>query len=93
MLATIFEFTPVALALAAAIVCSTKAQFTRRKQEKIVCALGTLCAVLLIFAQTSWWATYRVYGLGLGTDLANHVWTIFNTLTMTAFLVLGWPRK
>jgi hypothetical protein len=89
----VFEFAPVVIAFAAAILCALKYGNTRRKQEKVVCALGVICAVLLMFAQTSWWATYRLEGLGYGTDLANHVWTIFNILTMTAFVILGWPRK
>ena len=93
MLMHIFEFLPIALALVAAVLCGLKYRHTRRKQERLVCALAVVCAVLMMFAQSSWWATYRIYGLGIGTDLANHVWTIFNILTMTSFIAIGWPRR
>jgi hypothetical protein len=88
-----FEFAPIALAFVAAVLCGRKYSQTRRQQERLVCALGVVCAVLLMFAQSSWWATYRMQGLGIGTDIANHVWTVFNVLTMSAFIALGWPRK
>lgn len=92
MIVMFFEFLPVGLALAAAVLCAQKYSDTRRKAERLVCLLGTICAVLLMFAQTSWWSAYYIHGLGLGTDFANHVWTLFNILTMSAFIVIGWPR-
>jgi hypothetical protein len=88
-----FEFLPVVLALAASVLCAQKYSDTRRKSERLVCLLGTICAVMLMFAQTSWWSAYTYHGLGLGTDLANHVWSAFNSLTMVAFIVVGWPRS
>lgn len=88
----IIELTPVALAIPAVILCARKYMVARRNRDRIVLALAVICSLLMIFAQTSWWATYVIHGDLLGTTLANVIWTAFNCATMTVFIIMGWPR-
>lgn len=85
----IFESLPIILALYAALVCARQYALDRRKQYKRVLLLGVLCSVLLILAQTSWLVSSAVQGNMVGTWLADQVWTLFNSTTMLAFILLA----
>lgn len=87
MLQTIFELIPVALAIVAAILCARRFGFERRRNTKVFMGLAVVCAVLLVIAQSSWWASYVVQGVGEGTAFADAIWTVFNTLVMISFIV------
>ena len=93
MLRYVFELLPIALAIPAIVLCARKYHIARRNTDRIVSGLAVLCALLLILAQSSWWASYTLHGDLQGTWLANQVWTIFNCLTMAVFITIGWPRK
>lgn len=88
----ILQLFPVILALIAAVLCTQSYATGRRRQDKTVMALGVLCALMLIVAQTSWWTTYLIQGNLLGTWFANSIWVIFNALTMIVFIILAYPR-
>jgi hypothetical protein len=92
MLTTIFELLPVGLAVIAAVRCSTRYSMRIRKVDRLTLILAVLNSLLLIFAQTSWWSTYVLLGSLQGTEFANVVWTVFNSLTMIVFILLGSPR-
>lgn len=93
MLAHVFELSPVILAMVAAVTCADRYSRARRKCERAAMAIGVLCALLLIFAQTSWWTSYVIQGLGLATQIADAAWTAFNSLVMIAFILLSRPRR
>lgn len=85
----IFESLPVVLACYSAIVCARQFANDRRVHHKRVLLLGVICSLLLIVAQTSWYVTYTINGNLMGTVFANNVWTVFNNLTMLAFILLA----
>jgi hypothetical protein len=85
----IFEATPILLACYAALICAKQYFNDRRKDHKRVMLLGIICSLLLIIAQTSWYVTYVVQGNLLGTVFSDQLWTVFNSLTMLAFILLA----
>lgn len=89
----LLELLPVFLALLAAVMCSARYKVVKNKADKAVLALGVASACLLIVAQTSWWGTYILTGDLKGTVWANHIWTLFNSLTMLAFIVFSRGRN
>lgn len=93
MLAYFFELLPVLLAMIAAVTCASRYSRERRRSDRVIMVLGVLCAVLLIFAQTSWWTSYVVQGHALGTQVANAAWTVFNCLVMVSFILSSLPRR
>jgi hypothetical protein len=88
-----FQLLPVFLACIASVTCARRFNTGRRKQDKLVMALATVCSLMLIIAQTSWWTTYIVDGNLLGTVFANTIWTIFNTLIMVTLIIVSDPFK
>lgn len=86
------ELLPVCLAILVIINCAKYYTVVRRRKDKFTVVLAIISSVLLIFAQTSWFVTYAIYGGFTGTELANHIWTLFNTLTMATFFVLSYTR-
>lgn len=85
----IFESVPILLACYSAVTCAKHYITDRRKHTRRVLLLGTICSLLLIIAQTSWYVTYVINGSLLGTWFANQIWTIFNSLTMLTFILLA----
>ena len=85
----IFEALPIVLAVYAAIICARQYALDRRKHHKRVLLLGVLNSLILIVAQTSWYVTYVVNGNLVGTWFADQLWTVFNSLTMLAFILLA----
>lgn len=85
-LRVLFEAIPVVFAVVAIFLCSNRVITTRRAHDRYVFTGMIVCAALLICAQSSW--TYTVlHGLTVGTDVADVLWTIFNTATMTVFIL------
>jgi len=85
-----FELMPVILAALAGILCAWRASFEVGRLRWFF-TIATVSCVMLILAQTSWWSVL-VFELKQVTayiddDAANIVWTLFNTLTMVAFIV------
>lgn len=81
----IFEAIPVVLAVLAIFSCVDRALRTRRMHDRNVYLLMTVCAALMIGAQSSW--TYSLLkGDLFGTDMANVLWSLFNALTMASFI-------
>lgn len=85
----ILDTVPILLAIYAAVVCSRKYAEDRRKHTKRVLALGVAGAILLIIAQTSWYVSSDIFHNTLGTWFADQIWTIFNSVTMVAFILLA----
>lgn len=88
----VFELIPVILAVLAAVTCSISFSRDRRKHDRLAKVLATLASVLLVFAQTSWWVSSVIQHNIQGLELANAIWTIFNTLVCFVFLLISWPR-
>lgn len=89
----IFELIPVVLAIISAIVCGHSYRRDRRRRGRMALLVATVCSVLLVIAQLSWWTSYIVQGLSLGTEFADVLWTMFNNLVMVSYIILAWPRK
>lgn len=85
----ILEAVPILLAVYAAIICAKQYAVDRRRQNKQVLLLGVISSLLLLVAQTSWYFTSVVHNNAVGTWLADQVWTLFNSLTMLAFILLA----
>ena len=91
-----FELAPVFLAFGAAALCAVRASIEAGRLRWFF-TLATVSCVLLILAQTSWWSVL-VFELKevapyVDDDIANMVWTLFNTLTMIAFIVSAYDRR
>lgn len=81
----IFEMLPIFLAIPAIFMCGYKVLMMRRNHDRTKYILMVVCSVLLVVAQSSW--TFTVLkGLTDGTDIANLVWTLFNSLVMLTFI-------
>jgi len=91
---SIFNFLPIVLAVIAAIMCTRRFHEDRRKHDRATMAMAVVSCMLLVLAQTSWWTTYIIEGNLMGTWFANTVWTIFNTLVMSTFILISYrPKK
>ena len=88
-----WEILPIILAMLAIVVCSRAALTSRRSSERIGAVAAVVCAVLMIVAQVSWSWTVFIKGDIQGTDVANFVWTMFNTGVMATFLYTYGPRR
>lgn len=82
------ELVPIGLAIVSVISCTRSLFRERRRVTKVTSGFGLVCSLILIVAQSSWWTSYAINGNIEGTVWANTLWTIFNTLTMTAFIVM-----
>lgn len=56
--------------------------------------MAVVASILMLTAQVSWsWSIFIQNNL-LGTEFANIVWTVFNTLTMLTFIYAAhWVEK
>ena len=85
----ILEALPIVLAIYAAIICARQYVLDRRKHHRRVLLLGVLNSLILIVAQTSWYVTYVINGNLVGTWFADQLWTVFNSTTMIAYILLA----
>lgn len=85
----IFDLIPVVLAIMCFGMSVTAARAQRRYTDRLFFNLSAISAGLLILAQSSWWWSV-VVGDSSGTDAANITWTLFNSTTMAAFIVMAW---
>lgn len=89
----LFELFPIVLAVVAIITSSIMYGRVRRKADKIRSILSIICAILLIFAQSSWYTAAIVMGQIEDTWFANQIWTIFNILVMVLIITQSLPRR
>lgn len=83
---TLFEMTPVFLALLALVHCFLAILPSRSWLGRVYFILACINCVLMISAQLSW--TWTVYaGNTVGTLLADYTWTVFNLLVMVSYLI------
>lgn len=54
--------------------------------------LATFACVILVVAQSSWWASTNAGNL-IGANFSSILWTIFNNLVMATFILIAWPRS
>ena len=85
----VIEALPVVLAIYAAIICAKRYTEDRRHYVKQVLLMAVISALLLITAQTSWYVSFVIHDNLLGTWFADKIWTIFNSITMLAFIMLA----
>lgn len=86
MIRIFFEAIPILMALIAILACGKRAILTSNRNVRLSSALAVFCAALMIAAQVSWsWSMFIQNSL-LGTELANVMWTVFNTLVMCKFI-------
>lgn len=88
----LYEALPVVLAMAAIFSCTHKAITTRRAHDRNIYVGMIICAALLITAQSSWTYT-MLHGLSEGTDFANILWSLFNSATMSVFIMASRRKK
>jgi len=91
-----FELAPVFLAVFAAVICSVRAS-SEVGRLRWFFTLATVSSVLLILAQTSWWSVL-VFELKsavpyIDDDIANMIWTVFNTTVMVSFIVSAFDKS
>ena len=90
---TIFEFSPVLLAMIALVMCGRSFKIQRRRFDKFKLMLSVIAALLLIIAQTSWYFSSVINQQLEDTWLANYIWTLFNILAMVLIILNAYPRK
>lgn len=88
-----FELLPVVLAFVAAVSCSIRYHRDRRHHDRLAMALAILASLMLIAAQTSWWATVLYQHSLQGTEFSNFIWTAFNSLTMIIYIIMASPWR
>lgn len=84
-----FDLIPVGLAIVCFGMSITAARHQRRHSDRVFFNLAALSSMLLILAQSSWWWSVIVGDLS-GTNAANITWTLFNSTTMIAFMIMAW---
>lgn len=89
----ILDIIPVLLAIVAIFVSSLRLLDIRRKSDYIICTFSIVAALLLIFAQTSWWVSVVISHNLAGTSFANCIWLVFNTLVMLILILTNTPRR
>ena len=87
-----FDLVPVALAVYCLFSSAISFPTKRRKLDKAITILSAISAILLIFAQTSWW-TNALTGTLQGTVFANSIWSIFNSTVMIIFILFSRTRS
>lgn len=80
-----WEALPIIAAIIAIFFCGYRALVTTKKSTLTVSLMSVVCALLMLAAQVSWSWSYFVKGSLLGTDMANLMWTLFNSLVMVTF--------
>lgn len=89
-----WEALPIIAALAAIFFCSYRALVTSKRSTRIASALSVVCALMMLAAQVSWSWSFFVQGSLLGTEMANLLWTSFNSLVMATFIYASyWADK
>lgn len=83
----IFEAIPVALAFIALVMCLHTLHKPRRRNDRFVLSISAVASLLMLVAQSSWWATSVLGAASDGQWWANALWTIFNTLVMVVFII------
>jgi Na+/melibiose symporter-like transporter len=92
-MAMIIDLLPVLLAIVAIFFLSKRFNTDRRKSGRFVYFMATVCAIIMIVAQLSWWASSVLQEDFMGATFANILWTLFNSLTMITFILMSYPRK
>ena len=89
-----FEAVPIFAALIAIVICGKRAILTSSHTVRVSSTLATASATLMIAAQVSWSWTLFIKGDVMGTELANIMWTVFNTMVMVTFAYTAqWREK
>lgn len=86
------DFIPIVLAVATIILASLRISYLRRKTDIIAMVLSMIASMLLIIAQLSWW-TSALAGNFIGTQIADNIWLIFNSLVMIIFIIYSAPVR
>lgn len=87
------QILPIILAVIALISCAEKLYVERRLISRITLILASICSLILIMAQVSWYVSFTIEGSLQGTWFANILWDIFNSLTMVTFIAFTIWRK
>jgi hypothetical protein len=80
------EMIPVTLAMITVIVMALALGKKETAIGKLFCSLAVICALLLVIAQGGWISAH-LNDKGWFKSLADNIWTIFNTLVMTTFIL------
>ena len=89
----IIEIIPIVLAIVAIYLASGRLTQLRRTQDRISNIIGIIASIILIVAQSSWYASAVVDGTLQGTWFANQLWTAFNSLVMLLMIISSYPRS
>lgn len=76
------EIIPLFLAFVAIFAAGYRALITKNPAVLKYCIMSIFAATLMIAAQVSWSWTYFIKNDLLGTEIANLMWTAFNSLVM-----------
>ena len=80
------EMIPVSLAMVTVIVMALALGKKETFLGKLFCSLAVICALLLVIAQGGWISAH-LNDERWFKSLADNIWTIFNTLVMTTFIL------
>ena len=80
------EMIPVTLAMVAVVVAGMSFGKKETILGKMFCSLAVICALLLMIAQGGWISAH-LNDERWFKSLADNIWTIFNTLVMTTFIL------
>lgn len=89
----VWEVLPISLAFAVIFYCGFRALVTNNKNVLRDSAMSMIAAAIMMAAQVSWTWTVFIKNDLLGTEAANILWTLFNSIVMLKFLYTAyWNR-
>ena len=83
----IFESIPLFLAVFVILLSVKNYSIPRRKTDRVNIILMSFTSLMLLVAQSSWWATSVIGESHKGQWWANIIWTLFNSFVMICFLL------
>ena len=89
----IFELVPVVLSVIAIIVGAIRLRHQLSNNIRLQAGFGILAAILLMFAQTSWFSTLFFIGDTIDTSFADDLWTWFNLISMALIISNSMDHK
>lgn len=75
----IFEAIPVIGAVVCVLICGKAVFFLPNSHHRHLCSWATFNSLLMLYAQSSWMNSLVIEKSLIGTELANHIWTIHNS--------------
>lgn len=82
----LLESIPLILAMVVLLAVMFRWQTIKTRNGRALVMWMALNAVIMMMAQSSWWYTVLVLNSNQGEDVANLLWTVFNSSVMAFYI-------